>query len=108
MAWASQELDAEVIDRWQADLPILASGNAAASTTVDPAWRESNWGAAAALAEAGYETVAAYDGCAYTFTRPETGAGTICLVFALDEVSFDVAAIVGHNFHELDGDVIVS
>lgn len=104
--WSRAALTAEQIAAAAADVPMLVAGNVAGDGVQDPEWRSSGlWttGLDETVSDAvlRQRTTRVFDGLA---TLTTSGAASVdnALLFDLDSVAFDVAAIWAPNLPDID------
>lgn len=104
MVWSFAEVPADYEARYAADLPMLVARNQAGTNNAVAQWRTSgSWasGSSSTYSDGvlSWATSRAWDDRAEPRTRATAlSAGQVYLIFDLQNVTFDVAAIVGHNF----------
>lgn len=105
MAWVSASLTADEVAAAAANCPMLIGTNILDRSTVPSEWRVSgSWASGADVTESGSPTRLAYDRIQKLPTRASVvGATEISLMFKLSPgstpaASFDMVAILGHNF----------
>lgn len=109
MAYSATARTATAAARIAADLPILASGNAARTAVVNAQWRASgSWASGSDIAQRFYPGKRAHDGAADCLTRSAAPAGADdYLIFELSGARpFDLALVVESNFSSLASPVM--
>lgn len=103
--WVRTALTAAQVARAAADLPMLVAGNVAGDGLQDPEWRSGgDWTTGLDETESDaairQSTRRLFDGVAHLHTMGD-GAEPNYILFELDDVAFDVVALVGHNLADI-------